>query len=121
MSHEPDPCPAAAQPRIVRNRSVKPGHPGQAFDQFSRLPQKKSAQHFQRLEVLISKRAIEGILRDFDALHGLKSVIFRYDYVHVSGLVDAHVPGLKWLESPARAGRTRFGALRSRAIGNLTK
>ncbi len=38
MSHEPDPCPAAAQHRIVRNRSVKPGHPDQAFDQRDRLP-----------------------------------------------------------------------------------
>lgn len=99
-----------------------------------------------------SKRAIEDMLRDFGASHGLNSVIFRYfnvagadpdaelgeqhvpethliplmldaiagkrpaltvfgsdyptrdgtcirDYVHVSDLVDAHVLGLKWLES----------------------
>ncbi|WP_298840656.1 UDP-glucose 4-epimerase GalE [uncultured Roseobacter sp.] len=99
-----------------------------------------------------SKRAIEDILRDFDAAHGLNHVIFRYfnvagadpdgevgefhrpethlvpllldaidgkrdaltifgtdydtpdgtcirDYVHVCDLVDAHVLGLKWLES----------------------
>jgi len=99
-----------------------------------------------------SKRAIEDMLRDFRASHGLNSVIFRYfnvagadpdaeigehhipethlipllldaiegarpaltifgtdydtpdgtcirDYVHVSDLVDAHVLGLRWLES----------------------
>ncbi len=98
-----------------------------------------------------SKRAIEDMLSDFGASHGLRSVIFRYfnvaggdeaaeigefhrpethlipvmldaidgrrgkltvfgtdydtpdgtcirDYVHVCDLVDAHVPGLKWLE-----------------------
>ncbi len=47
MSHEPDPCPAAAQRRIVRNRSVKPGHPDQVFDQPDRLPQRKGASCFQ--------------------------------------------------------------------------
>ncbi len=99
-----------------------------------------------------SKRAIEDILRDFQAAHGLRHVIFRYfnvagadpeaevgefhrpethlvplmleaidgtrdaltvfgtdydtpdgtcirDYVHVCDLVDAHILGLKWLES----------------------
>lgn len=99
-----------------------------------------------------SKRAIEEILRDFEASHGLRHVIFRYfnvagadpdgevgefhrpethlipvildviegkraeltifgtdydtpdgtcvrDYVHVMDLVDAHILGLKWLES----------------------
>ncbi|SDE59816.1 UDP-glucose 4-epimerase GalE [Ruegeria marina] len=105
-----------------------------------------------------SKRAIEDMLRDFEAAHGLRHVIFRYfnvagadpegevgefhrpethliplildaidgkrdaltihgtdydtpdgtcirDYVHVMDLVDAHVLGLKWLESgkPSRA------------------
>tara|TARA_R100000655_G_scaffold83650_2_gene123222 strand:- start:5791 stop:6774 length:984 start_codon:yes stop_codon:yes gene_type:complete len=99
-----------------------------------------------------SKRAIEDILRDFEAAHELQHVIFRYfnvagadpegevgefhkpethliplmldaisgkraaltiygddydtpdgtcirDYVHVCDLVDAHVTGLKWLQS----------------------
>ena len=99
-----------------------------------------------------SKRAIEDILRDFEAAYGLRHVIFRYfnvagadpdgevgefhqpethliplmldaidgkrdaltifgtdydtpdgtcirDYVHVCDLVDAHVLGLKWLQS----------------------
>jgi UDP-glucose 4-epimerase len=99
-----------------------------------------------------SKQAIERMLHDFEAAHGLRHVIFRYfnvagadpesevgechlpethlvplvldaidgkrdcvtvfgtdydtpdgtcirDYVHVNDLVDAHVLGLKWLES----------------------